>query len=485
MNQLAERESTTDTYIRDIESKLAAHTDRDGSRSGEVTDLRKEIARLKATDGNSNRYVADLEARMAKTDASKDALSAHVERLEKEVERREDMYRELEARLQLVDTTNDNRLLLKELDDKDDKVAALERKLEDAIREMDVIGKERTALLHQAKKTDGEREGLRDKLDEANASTSAAKRASLTRGIPPATRMTLQSQDSYMSQASTNEPFFTPPTEMGQMDFDRDSNGNTSDGPSTPTPMATSFPMSSSERTLGPSEHVVEKMDAELRELQEAHTRTLGDLDEVSSKYRDALKEIADLAAQVQEARLLQSEAGDVMPHSPSAQPSPNRSESGGAMGEYFSSANGSGGDSVSPTAIKLGSTPRRRLVTDSNGSSSKKRESAPPVATTNGSSPPGQSQSGFGSRGGGLPRPLSLSQEFALSPSSRSSSGGQAASSATSLLNTSPTSRTQSIPLSKPERSVQSLENEIMSLQAVSRCAHSVKFNLSRSVTN
>jgi chromosome segregation ATPase len=43
---------------------------------------------------------------------------------------------------------------------------------------------------------------------------------------------------------------------------------------------------------------------SQLASLQQTHTATLSDLASVSSKYRDALREISDLAAQIQEARL-------------------------------------------------------------------------------------------------------------------------------------------------------------------------------------
>ena len=44
--------------------------------------------------------------------------------------------------------------------------------------------------------------------------------------------------------------------------------------------------------------------EAQLVALQQTHTATLADLSSVSAKYRDALREIADLAAQLQEAKV-------------------------------------------------------------------------------------------------------------------------------------------------------------------------------------
>ena len=48
-------------------------------------------------------------------------------------------------------------------------------------------------------------------------------------------------------------------------------------------------------------------LENQLVALQQTHTATLADLSSVTSKYRDALREISDLAAQIQEVKLSQS----------------------------------------------------------------------------------------------------------------------------------------------------------------------------------
>lgn len=48
-------------------------------------------------------------------------------------------------------------------------------------------------------------------------------------------------------------------------------------------------------------------LETQLTALQETHAATLADLSSVTSKYRDALREISDLAAQIQEAKLSSS----------------------------------------------------------------------------------------------------------------------------------------------------------------------------------
>lgn len=47
-----------------------------------------------------------------------------------------------------------------------------------------------------------------------------------------------------------------------------------------------------------------ESLEKQFVALQQTHTATLSDLSSVTAKYRDALREISDLAAQIQEARL-------------------------------------------------------------------------------------------------------------------------------------------------------------------------------------
>lgn len=72
---------------------------------------------------------------------------------------------------------------------------------------------------------------------------------------------------------------------------DAPSLANASESPETPSISSPPEEMSSTEI-------------AQLLALQQTHTATLADLSSVTTKYRDALREISDLAAQIQEAKL-------------------------------------------------------------------------------------------------------------------------------------------------------------------------------------
>lgn len=354
---MAERESSNETYIRDLETKLSSFNERDENRDLQVSDLKKEVAQLRQSETGSAKYLSDLEAQLDKSGSLAASLAIQVDKLEKEVVRREAMYKDLEARLALVDTTGDNKLLLQELDEKDNKVADLERKLENAVRSMEEVGKERAALQEQAVKDETERTALKARLTQR----SRENLANGTLAPPPvATR----------SNSADSSTFYTPATELTE------GAATHSFDDKTPTPRSPAL-----DQTIIPSDG----LDEQLRDLQVAHTRTLAELDEVSAKYRDSLKEIADLSFQVQEADLSRS------PQPPST---PTRGRSVSPTDSQRSSS------ALAPTGSRnslasLNSSPgtARRRTHQKGDSLSASTSLASP------SSPNGQ---GFGSRGGG-----------------------------------------------------------------------------------
>jgi len=74
-------------------------------------------------------------------------------------------------------------------------------------------------------------------------------------------------------------------------------------------------------------------LENQLVSLQQAHTATLADLSSVTAKYRDALREISDLAAQIQEAKLSSASLTDSPERSVDSGPQ-RRRMTGGRMKE-------------------------------------------------------------------------------------------------------------------------------------------------------
>ena len=87
VKKLIDRESTTESYVRDLEAKW------DGRAAGEerdsvlMTDLRKEISRLRESGNTQEDYIESLEEKLADADKSTELLQREIARLENLVER--------------------------------------------------------------------------------------------------------------------------------------------------------------------------------------------------------------------------------------------------------------------------------------------------------------------------------------------------------------------------------------------------------------
>ena len=230
-------------YIRDLEERLKTYDETSISSSESMTDLKREVTRFKDSEALSSKYIADLEGRLSRSDDSILVLQQNVEELEKECERRRNEIETLQTRLDTFRQDGEN--WRSDLEARELKVKQLEEKM----------------LEWEQKRKDAAESRLR--LGDVVEEVVSARRS--------------------LELDLANAPSLT----------------NTSECPETPSPTSSLPPppeanakeMSSSER-------------AQLLALQQTHTATLADLSSVTTKYRDALREISDLAAQIQEAKL-------------------------------------------------------------------------------------------------------------------------------------------------------------------------------------
>ncbi|GAA5911113.1 uncharacterized protein JCM6883_004273 [Sporobolomyces salmoneus] len=260
--KLSEREATTEAYVRDLEAKLKEVNDADESTGNAVTDLRKELSRNREQSETTELYIKELEARLAKSDESNHALQAQLQVLERDIERREEAYKELEGRLALLDTSGEHKLLLAEIDEKDKRLIELERDLDEM---RTTAAQEKEKLREITERMGGEEE------ETMEARVSAAKRKILT---PP-----------------------DNPAEIDNDEFDplerHDASTSTAD-----------------------SLLLVASLQEQMDQLKEAHAATLAELESAKVKYGDSLKEIEDLNSQVQEAKLVPPRANSPSPPS-------------------------------------------------------------------------------------------------------------------------------------------------------------------------
>ncbi|KAF7311304.1 Kinesin-domain-containing protein [Mycena kentingensis (nom. inval.)] len=248
--KLTEREASTEAYVRDLEEKMKTYAESSITSSESMTDLRREVSKYRDSESHSAKYIADLEARLARTDESVLALQQTIEKLESECERRRGEVQHLQSRLETLRDDGDN--WRSDLEARERKVRDLEEKMQD----------------WEAKKK--EAAATRERLGVVVGEVAEARKS-----------LQLDATNGHSSGSAT-------PSENG-------------------TPLA-SVALVPDAADKHPEELKAPDADpavqGQLLALQQTHTATLADLASVTAKYRDALREISDLAAQIQEAKL-------------------------------------------------------------------------------------------------------------------------------------------------------------------------------------
>ncbi|KAK0482548.1 kinesin domain-containing protein [Armillaria novae-zelandiae] len=267
--KLTEREASTEAYVRDLEEKMKAYDETSITSSESMTDLKREVARFKDSESHSTKYISDLEARLARSDESILALQQTVETLEREVDRRRDEVESLQTRLQAI--RQDGEGWRNDLEERERKVRELETKMQEWEKKRKDAGDTRARLGNVVDEVAHARRSL--DIDLKNAA--------------PALQVNGESEEN---------PDHVNGTSLAALEA----------SPSSSAPVA---PQESVESD--------QSLHNQFIALQQTHTATLADLSSVTSKYRDALREISDLAAQIQEAKLSNSVSGESLADSP------------------------------------------------------------------------------------------------------------------------------------------------------------------------
>ncbi|GLB34798.1 putative kinesin motor, catalytic domain [Lyophyllum shimeji] len=275
--KLTERESATEAYIRDLEEKIKSYDETSLTSNESMTDLKREVTRFKDAESSSSKYIAELEARLGRSDESILSLQQTVEKLENECERRRDEVKSLQSRLETLHQDGQN--WRTDLEERERRVKELELKM----------------VEWETRKKD--------------ASDARIRLGSVVDEIASARK----SLEINISQTPRSTPGETP-----------------SSSPIDRTP-AQGLPLSANGEPPASRDSALEN---QLLALQQTHTATLSDLSSVTAKYRDALREISDLAAQIQEAKL--SNPGSARSESPDKTtleiPPPRRRMTGGRV---------------------------------------------------------------------------------------------------------------------------------------------------------
>ncbi|KAF5380852.1 hypothetical protein D9615_004103 [Tricholomella constricta] len=250
VSKLSERESSTEAYVRDLEEKIKSYDETSISSSESMTDLKREVLRFRDAESSSSRYIAELEARLGRSDESVLSLQQTVEKLENECERRQDEVKSLQSRLETLRQDGEN--WRTDLEERERRVKELEMKMVEWEVKKNDANDTRTRLGSVVGEVASARRSL--EIDMANTPSASGESSPIA-----------ETSAEPLSSSINNEPSASP----------------------------------------APHDHAIE---SQLLALQQTHTATLADLSSVTAKYRDALREISDLAAQIQEAKLSNAE---------------------------------------------------------------------------------------------------------------------------------------------------------------------------------
>ena len=233
-------------------------------------------------------YIRDLEAKLKAIDENKESANISTADLKKEIARLLDVeahssqhIADLEARLSKSD---ENVLSLRaSVEQHEQDLASRQAQVEDLQQRMDRLTTDSDEWRASLEAREARVSELEEKLKEWEEKKQAAaedreRLGNLVDGVARA-RQSLDIEFTRLQNDTTEE---------------------TKDGPA----------------DVGPSKEQSD-LQSQFVALQETHTATLADLSAVTSKYRDALREISDLAAQIAEAKLSSPLDSDPITDSP------------------------------------------------------------------------------------------------------------------------------------------------------------------------
>ncbi|KAK2466821.1 hypothetical protein APHAL10511_001079 [Amanita phalloides] len=268
----------TNELVEEKEEELVAMTERHSTTELYVEELKARVVKLTEREAHTEAYVRDLEEKMKLYDESSISSSESMSDLRREVSKFKDaeMYStkyitDLEARLgradeSILELQQTVERLERECERRCDEAEVLQKRLDNLLRD----GEGWCSDLEERERRVKE---LEEKLSEwqkkSNDAGQARERLGNVVEEVVSARRSLE-----IDLAKTSNP--SPPEDLNGDSF-------------------------AHEATRSPSELALE---SQLSALQQTHTATLADLASVSDKYRDSLREISDLAAQIQEAKL-------------------------------------------------------------------------------------------------------------------------------------------------------------------------------------
>lgn len=281
LSKLQERELSANVYARELEARIETIGARGDTDSAVLAELHKEIARLKQVETSSEQYIRDLEAKLASSDESVATLTRKIAQIETSLESRDQDYRNLLSRFELLDNGQETRAMAAELEAKTSDVRQLEARLADATsknQDLAVRFDSLTAQHEQLSKVsdahEKENKSLSQRFKEMQLAAAAAAAAGVAAGGAVLT-------------ASTN--------------------GNHEGAGTTEKAVADASASSSSTEPDSSTKELQDRLNSlqeEMRAVRDSESSIRTDLELTKQKYKESLAEINDLNSQLTELKL-------------------------------------------------------------------------------------------------------------------------------------------------------------------------------------
>lgn len=265
LQKLMDRESATENYLHDLESKLDGHTSGEEKNASIIAELRKEIARARENEAGCEDYISTLEERLAEADQDLELMQREIDRLEHVVERQRSLGK-LDNLLYELDSLNaqqEEKKLKDEpvngkdvIKDTEEKVVTNGKRYSDSVSKVESVPEVDETFLDTPE--DDSEGGRQSPMSEVSGSaTATSERAYTPMGIPQIT----------LGEHTTIE---YPPQSPAQSQFVADK---------------------------------LESVQQELFDLKVEHEATINEYDQMSANYEAALRDLATIQDQLDELR--------------------------------------------------------------------------------------------------------------------------------------------------------------------------------------
>lgn len=250
LQKLMDRESNTESYLHDLEAKLDGHTSGEEKNTAIIHELRKEITRIRDNEVAAEEYISTLEERLAESDQDQELMQREIDRLEQVIERQRSLGK--------LDS------LLSELDNIQD-------------------GKQSDT---QSERGNGV--GHRRTFSERSTKSHASRPSLGVRGTLPEVAEGTEEEPSEHAHSEENPRNSEVAEKTDDIEEEQD--------------MPVDFPPQSPAQNQFVNDKL-ENVTEELVALRVEHESTLTEYDMLHAKYEEALRAMAELQDQIDEAR--------------------------------------------------------------------------------------------------------------------------------------------------------------------------------------